>query len=477
MKKHNAILQAAVASALAVTFGIANAGTLTATSTVYAAEALTSATPVTTASLVYTMGVNRAIGQDFTIIFSPSTGSTFTPASCVGANFQSAAGTYTFSTKRASADECAIQVAVTGATTVGETITTSNALGTQALVLATHPLATAGSSVSYTTNLWDLGETARIDNSAALTGVVATSINAVNVYADASDTATIADVNATAGPLKGFLANATVPLDTGTVAAANLTFDNNSAGAKAADGVTVFDFTSTTGTTTVVLTDANLAFGGLAAGKLCLDVDNDATYCEAGETFAAAVSGAATLATIPAAVFAPQSAGPVTRAISFEADGVTSLSTTRTIALSGTVTPQIGAAHAFADTASKNATAWVWSANAIELWAPYFTTLSTYISRFAFQNTGIPVGYTAVCLAESGNTVTAGTAAAGTLDAGMTVINASDICNFSGATRGTVRFIINAPAGNIHGTYNLVAPGGVSIAVETLTRPFNAGTY
>jgi len=34
MKKHNAILQAAVASALAVTFGIANAGTLTATSIV-----------------------------------------------------------------------------------------------------------------------------------------------------------------------------------------------------------------------------------------------------------------------------------------------------------------------------------------------------------------------------------------------------------------------------------------------------------
>ena len=485
-QKQNLLLQTAVAAALAGMYGTAFAGSISSpaadsSATVYAAEALTSSTVVTTPSITYTMGVNRAIGQDFTIVFTPSAGSTLVPGNCLAANFTAAglgSAGVTFSTKRASASECAIQVGVTSATDTTTTITSIGAgtAGVQGLVLATHPLATAGSSVSYTVNLWDLGETARIDNSGPLTRVVGTSINAINVYAAASDIATVADVNNGNGPLKGFLANSTAPADTASVAAANLTFSNNPTSAKTADGSTVFDFAATAGTVTVALTDASSSFSGLATGKLCLDKDNDATYCEAGEVFPAAVGSTATLATIPSSAFsaAPSAA---TRAISFQADGTTSLGTSRTIAVAGSVTPTVGSAHAFADTATKNATAWVWSANAIELWTPYFSTAPGWISRFVFQNTGAAVGYTATCAAEVGNTVVAGTAIAGTLTAGQTVLQAADVCTFSGASRGSVRFIINAPVGAIHGSYNLVNATSGSVSMVDMTRPFANTTY
>lgn len=482
MKKRNMIMRAAVAAALVSAYGAANAGSITlpAAATKYAAEALTAATAVTTPAVTYAMGVNRAIGQDFTMIFKPSAGATLTPANCVAANFNfggmgATGAVFTFSTKRASASECAMQVAVTGGIApVGATVTTTNAAA--ALVLATQPLATAGSSVSYTVGLWDLGETARIDNSTDLTVAVATSVNAVNVYAAAGDTATVADVNGVDGPLKDFLANATAPADTNTVAAANLTFDNNSVNAKIADGTTNFDFTGTAGTTTVVLTDANKSFSALAAGKLCLDRNANSTYCEAGEAFAAPVGTSATLAAITSAAF-PVQGTTGARAVSFQADTLTSLGTSRTFAVGGTVTPAVGTPHAFADTASKNSSWWTWSANAIELWSPYFSTNSAWISRFAFQNIGIAVGYTATCLAETGNVVTNGAAVTGTLNPGMTMINASDICTFSGASRGNIRFVINAPAGNIHGTYNLVNAATGSSTVSELTRPFAAATW
>lgn len=484
MKKQNVILQAAIASALLATFGAANAGTISApaadsAATVYAAEALTAGTVVTTPSVTYTMGVNRAIGQDFTIIYTPSAGSTFAPASCVGTNF-SAAGTgssgVAFSTKRASASECAIQVSLTSATDTTTTITSSGAF--QALTLATHNLNTAGNSVSYTVNLWDLGETARIDNSAALTRVVGTSVNAINVYAAAADTGTVADVNATAGPLMGFVA---ANGDTATVANAALTIDNNSANAVTADGVTAFDFLTTTGTLSLSVADATKAYAGLAANKFCADFSG-ATACETGEVFTVTTdTGALTspAANAGAAVAAfPARGATATVNVTFQADGTSSLGTSRTFAVSGTVNPQVGAAHAFADTANKNATWWTWSANAIELWSPYFSTAPGWISRFAFMNTGTAVGYTATCNAESGNTVANGAAVTGTLTAGMTVINAADVCTFSGNTRGNVRFIINAPAGNIHGAYNLVNATSGSTSISDMTRPFGtvAGT-
>lgn len=476
MQQRNVLLQTAVASALVSMYGAAFAtGAITspandAAATVYAAEALTSSTTVTTPSIVYTMGVNRALNQDFTIIYTPSTGSTLNPANCVAGNFsQGGAGAVNFSTKRASASECAIQVGVTAATDLTTTITAN-------LALASHPLATANSEVSYTVNLWDLGETARIDNSGPLTRMVAKSVNAINVYAAASDTSTVADVNNTNGPLKGFVANTTAPADTDTVAAAYLTFDNNSVAAKTADGSSIFDFKGTAGTLSLTLTDASKAFAGLAVNKLCLDADADSVYCEAGEVFPAAVANAATLALIPSTAFPAQGA-VATRAISFQADGTNSLGTNRTIAVTGTVTPAVGVAHAITDTASKNATAWVWSANAIELWSPYFSTAPGWISRFSFQNTGIAVGYSATCAAESGNTVVNGAAVTGTLNPGMTVINAADVCTFTGNTRGTVRFIINAPVGAIHGTYNLVNATTGSSSVAELTRPFAGTTY
>jgi len=490
MTKRNTILQAAVAAALFTAYGAAHAGAITtpasdAAATKYAAEGLTAATAVATPNVVYTMGVARTTAQDFTMIFTPSAGATLTPANCLGTNFTvGGAGAATISTKRASASECAVEVDVTTAFDTTTTITTAG-VG-QALLLATHPLATAGNSVAYTVVLKDLGETAFIDNSGPLTRTVATSVNAINVYAAAADTATVADVNGAAGPLKNFLANATVPADTATIAQANLTFDNNFVAAKNADGVTNYDFTTTGGTVTVVLTDANKSFGALAANKLCIDSDNDGTLCEnpgaSGSEILAVAGTTGTSALIPSSAF-PAVTTIATRAVSFQANTTDGLGTTRTIAVGGTVTPgagvgvAIGAAHSFLNTGGVNATWWQWSANAIELWSPYFTTVSGWLSRFAFQNTGIAVGYSTTCLAETGNVVTAGPAATGTLAPGMTVINASDICSFSTNARGNVRFIINAPAGNIHAAYWLVNATSGSVTINEMTRPFAAATY
>jgi hypothetical protein len=72
--------------------------------------------------------------------------------------------------------------------------------------------------------------------------------------------------------------------------------------------------------------------------------------------------------------------------------------------------------------------------------------------------------------------VTAGTAAAGTLNAGQTVIDAKNVCSFSTGIRGSVTFTINAPAANIKGNYNLGFNGDSSTFVP-LERPYVAGTY
>lgn len=479
MKKRNVVLQAAVAAALFSTFGVANAGTISipaadSAATKYATEALISTTVVAIPAVTYTMGVTRTAAQDFTMIFTPSTGATFVPANCVGANFLVAgAGAATISTKRASATECAIEVDVTTDFTTATTIRTSGVAA--ALALATHPLAVAGSTVAITVSLRDLGETAFIDNSGTLSRTVATSVNAINVYASTSDTLTTADVNASAGPLKGFLSNATAPSDSSTIAQANLTFDNNTVSAQDATGAALFNFAATGGTLSLTLTDANKSFGALTPAKLCIDLDSDAVLCEAGEFFGTPVGNAATLAAIPSTTF-PGVGTAATRTVSFQNNGA-DLGTARTIAVTGTITPAVGAAHALADTTSKNATYWVWTANAIELWAPYFSTAPGYISRFSFQNTGIAVGYTTTCQAEVGNTAIVGTAASGTLNAGMTIIPAGDVCTFSGAARGVIRFVINAPAGNIHATYNVVHQASGAFTSADLTRPFATATH
>lgn len=456
-----------IVAAIGMVWGTAAvAGSITspandAAATKYAVEAVVNTTDVTVPAITYTMGVARTTAQDFTVVIKPSSGAAFTAGSCAAAvPVVAGAGAGTANVKRASTTECAYEVDVTTATTTATTLTFTG------FVLDSHTLGTSGNSASVTLDIYDLGETARIDNTGTLSRVVATSVTAVNIYANTSDTATTADVNATGGPLTGFVAGGD---DTATIAKASIRMDNNSANAKGADGATNFDFTATTGTATVTATGE---FGGLKANKYCLDLDNDGTLCEAGEVLTVA-NGVGTLSAIASANFPAQGATH-DRVVSFEADGTTNLGTSRTFVLGGTITPQVGAAHALVDTNSKNSTWWVWTANASELQTPYFSTDSNYLSRFFFQSyNGAAVGYTATCYAESGVTITYGNSKTGNLNSGTTAVNAADICTFSDpVTRGSIRFIINSPIEKIKGTYQAVNKTSFAITLNNLTRPY-----
>jgi len=438
--------------------------------TVYAAEALAATTDLTLPAIAYTMGVGRTTAQGFTIIATPSSGAAFTTASCTtGIPVVSGAGAATITVKRASGSECAYDVNVTTA------LTTSSILTFTGLVLDSHTLNVAGNSASVSLNLWDSGETARIDNTAAVTRKVATAVQAVNVYAAAADTATTADVNATAGPLKGFVAGGAGVADTATIAKANLTFDNNSANAKAADGTTNFDFTGTTGTVAITLTGTT---SGVKANSFCIDLDADSTLCETGEKFTV-TSTAGTLSGIASTTF-PAQGSTTTKTVTFEADGTTSLGTSRTFAVTGTVTPQVGAAEALADTASKNATWWTWTANASQLMVPYMTTNGKYVSRFSLLNTGSSdVNYTVTCYGDvtGATTSTATNGAGGTLKAGKsTTVLAADTCTFSDATipRGGVVFTINAPINTVKGSYAVVDAATGANGFLPMVRPYNS---
>jgi hypothetical protein len=162
--------------------------------------------------------------------------------------------------------------------------------------------------------------------------------------------------------------------------------------------------------------------------------------------------------------------------VSFEVDGTTQLGTSRTFALTGTITPAVGAAEALADTNSKNATAWVWTANASQLMVPYLSTNALYVTRFSLLNTGsAAVSYSVKCYAEGSNVATNG--ANGTLKAaGTTIVNAADACSFSDAAtpRGAVVFTINAPINTVKGAYNIVDKVSGANGFLPMVRPYNS---
>lgn len=442
--------------------GVINAPATDVLATVYAVEALTATTDITLPTIQYTMGVARTLAQDFTVILTPSAGATFTAASCAAAlpTKQAGTGAFTASVKRSSTSECAYEVDITTASD------TTLILAFAGLVLDTHTLNTPGSTASVTLALKDLGETAFIDNSGVLTRRVASSVQAVNIYAATSDIATTVDVNAVGGPLTGFVAGGD---DTIIRAAALLTFDNNSVGAKAADGATTFDFRATTGTAAITLTGTT---SGVATDGLCIDLNADSVYCETGEKFGV-TSTAGTISGVVSTVF-PVVGNLSTKRVTFLANGTTQLGTSRTFAVTGTITPQVGAVEPLADTAGKNATYWVWTANASQLMTPYMSTNTQYVTRFSLLNTGsAAVGYSVRCYAEGAATATNG--AAGTLKAaGTTVLNATDVCTFSGAPRGAVTFTINAPINSVKGVYNIVDAVTGANGFVPLTRPYNS---
>ena len=326
----------------------------------------------------------------------------------------------------------------------------------------------------------DPGETSQIDNAATLTKVIATSIQAVNVFGPAKDVATIVDVNNGAGPLFGFVAGGAAPADTITTAAAFLSLNNNTTSAVNPDGVTVYDFKVGGGTAVVTVTDTS-GFSGIGASPaFCLDLDltGSGTCNTAAEI--GVLAGSTETFTIPAASFGV-GASPFTQATpaSFKAIGSTSLGTGRSFSVSGTITPTVGLAHGLADPTGNNSNFWTWAANATVLQSPWMSTFVApgYTNRVILMNTaGAPVGFTATCFVEAGNTSTAGTTS-GTIPAGgIVVIATTSLCTFSGATRGAIQAVINAPAAAIKGTVQQVTPTGV-ITDKAMERVYLLGTF
>lgn len=484
--------------------GVAHAGSITAPANPvkYAVEAMTATTSVNLPAVIYAMGVGRPIGNGFTVIVNP-TGGLFTgtcPSLTYGVGGASTVG---ITLKRQSAGECAYDVTVASAP-VAVNDTFEFAAG--ALVTNSHTLNTVGGNFGVTFTLKDPSENSFVDQTGSQAKTLATGIQAVNVYAATSDTATIADVNATGGPLTGFVPVAAAAPRPAIVAgrtAAVLTFDNNTQGALNPNG-TVYSITGGGGscpaggggTVTLVL---NGTLTGAATNGIFADLNANSSQ-NAGEQFTIAGT-TATLANVLAASAFPQPScgagapGLVTAGaastvpVYFAADGTTQLGTTRTISISGTVTPTVGTANAFLNTqtaaspqvAAFNSNWWVWSANASQLVAPYFTTnTAVFLTRFFFTNTSaLPVGYSATCYSESGNTVIYGPKRTGTLSAGgVTAVNGQEICTFAdtGLPRGSVLFTINAPITNIQGAYQAIDPATRNGVVVPMRRPFSTST-
>jgi hypothetical protein len=457
----------AVVAAIGLVWGAtAFAGSITspatdAAATAYAVEGLINTTDITGPAVVYTMGVSRTTAQDFTIILTPSAGAVFTAGYCSAVvPVIAGAGAGTASVKRASTTECAYEIDVTTATTTATTVTFA------APVFDSHTLATSGNTISVSLNLWDLGETARIDNNAAVSRRVAVSGNALTLTAT-QDTATQANVNDTSGPLFGFVAGGAAPVDTVTNAVAQFVVGNNSAAVtyKKPDGTTNWDFNNVLdGTSIAVTVTGNYAQLAAAAGSFA------ASSSQGGALTNPVVSGGtATFSIPPANVTAAPANTTITT--TFTTARTASMGTARTFGVSAVGDVVTGADVALAG----NNSWWVWGANASQLMTPYFTVNAQFTSRFWLLNTGSSaVTYSADCLSETGSTPVYGASRTGTLTAnGLTSVTASSICTFTGSPRGAIIFTVNAPINTVKGSYQYIDPITLNGVVTPLTRPYN----
>ena len=458
MKKFT--LKAITLATASVCGSAAFAGSITspATAVQYAIEALAAppaaATPIAgVPAIVYTMGVSRTVAQDFTIIYQPTAGSTFGTCPIAPAAFTiGGTGAATVSNKRSSPLECAYEVDVTTAT---DTTTTVSIAG---LTFATHNLGTAaGNTAGVVVGLWDLGETARIDNNGNLTAIVAQSGNALTLTA-AADTGTTTDVNDELGPLFGFV---TANDDADALARASFSVGNNATGAfRMPNGLTTWNF-ALHGTSLNVTVAGN--YQGLATSGFLVSA--------AGPGVLATVAGGnATFSLLPANFGFGTGTYGVTN--TFTSARTASLGTARVFGVSAVGDVVTGADRALAG----NSSWWTWSANASQLMTPFFNTNVNYITRFFFLNTSAsPVSFSTQCFTEGGNAVTNG--AGGTLAANATTrVAASAACTFlPGTPRGAVIFTINAPIQSVKGTFQQISPTGADGVVTPLVRPYTNG--
>jgi hypothetical protein len=454
----------ALAVAAAAACGTAAfAGSQTVTQRNFALEAITNTTAVTIPDIATVIGVGRTDSQDFTVVVKPQTSTTRFNGTCpLPTNAVTGGGAITVSLKRQSATECAYEVDVTTAFNAGNaTLTFAN------LVFSNHSLATEGNTESINVGVWDLGETARIDNSDGLVNVVAKSWRAVTLTA-AQDTGTSADVNFNSGnsPLFGFLASGA---DTSSVAEANFVVNVNATTTNA--GGTAFnahvDVTKITFTVTGDYDGLNTNFSANSTATVNGTAITAVTVAGTGSTATATFNAAGT-------VF--NATGNTTVNVGLKTLATKSLGTSRTFGVSAVVDPSLtGVAD---QSLAGNSSWWVWGANAIELRSAFFNNDSTSgnLTRFFFQNVGASASYSAVCHPESGVTVTYGSARTGTLAAGTTAITADQICTFDIGKRGSIVFTINSAASKVKGVYQQ-AINGAAAGYIPLERPYSAGTY
>ena len=438
----------------------AMAGSLAVTPSKYAVEAITNSSAVTLPAAVLTIGVDRTTAQDFTVVIKPKAGSTFSAASCTTAiPVVAGTGAATVSVKRASTAECAYEVDVTTAF-----VNNAANLTFTGLVLASHGLASVGATESISVGVWDLGETARIDNSADLTNTVGQTYQGVTMTAT-QDTGTVTNVDDTRGPLFGFVA-----ANGDTVDAAEANFALNINGSLLTNAGVQFTNAALTNVTFTVSGD----FDGVStnfAGQSAVTVN------AAAMTVTTAGTGASATASFTASSAQLNATGATNGNVSLKTLGTKSLGTSRTFGIEASVNPALAGVPDM--TVTGNASWWVWGANAMELRSAFFNndTTNGNITRFFFQNTGADASYTATCYSDdAAKTVTYGTAKTGTLRTGQTTLTAADVCTFSAGQRGAITFTINGPAANVKGVYQQ-AINGVTAGYLALERPYAGKTY
>ena len=251
--------------------------------------------------------------------------------------------------------------------------------------------------------------------------------------------------------------------DTATVAKASFIVGNNSSAApfKLPNGATNWDFNLHG--TSINVTVAGTNFTGLAATPVTV-------VPPAGAITATTTATQSTFSILPANMVG--GVGNYTYAVDMTTAATSSLGTSRVFGVSAIHDTQTGADVALAG----NASWWTWSANAIQLIAPYFSNDTSHVTRYVLLNTGATgATYSTTCYSETGNARTAGANATGTLAAGTTVIAANTVCTLAGAPRGSVVFTINAPAANVKGTYNQYNATSGATSFGPMERP-NAGS-
>jgi len=452
----------------------------------FAAEALTATTQITAASATYTIGIDRASASEFSVTMVPSVTGTLFHATACSRVPEVASGTATVSSKRSSTTECAWSIIPTSnwqANSSNFTVRPS---------FATHTLNAAGNSVGVILDIRDAGELSRLDNSAAITRVVGTSVNSVALVSPTENTGTIIDVNfvksSVAMPLMGFVGGTPAANPGSSTVARGVFYILNNAtttdtsvpptvaaqNARAADGTTAFNWQGQASAGGIAVTVSG-NFQGLSTVAVVSDANPGVALASAPVV---TVNAASTTATFTIARTDLGVAGTRTGfTLNLTSAGTASLGTSRTFGISAVATPAVGAAVTLAG----NASWWAWTANAIQLVTPFFNTdpgAGVY-TRFFFSNTGTAVAnYTSSCLGESGNTVTqlaagaTGSTHTGSLAVGTTAINARDLCTFSGLQRGSIVFTVNAPAGNIRGVYKLDSSTGINSFLP-MNRPYS----